>query len=426
MPRPLDKRLGSCRIRYSPFTAGRKVLFLTDMAKTTSQHSQPAENQRDPARALYLELLEQVTQGAYHAVAKRLSELRKSEVSNSLESVRRLISARISIKKGVSTEDLTWLKGLTAEHSWVGAEAQFVLALGLYHMDQFVEGRKRFDEAKARFEQLGLHDRIALCQFNSLIGRISTDDAPGASEQLAELNLIAQQLIGHSDLGSKRVLALVRRQKAHVYEDVGHLNASLREIIAAIKIFSEIGPSSDFHLALLHAADLCLDLNKERRAQVFLEQVLDPVDSRVEFPLAFIKWRLGGEEPVIGPNTALPTGWREKFTRLLNQQSPTLAPKMVPAYIWDAETSLIYRSDNDESVLPLRRDSIEGKLIRLLSQAKMSKHLLIEALWPEHVSIHHIDNRLHRLVTRVNKKFGGKFIVFDGQFYSLSAPIKIR
>jgi tetratricopeptide (TPR) repeat protein len=374
---------------------------------------------------LYSDLLDQVTLGAFHRVSEKLSEMRKNESDRALENIRRLISARIAIRKGASADELTWLEALTSDSSWFGAEAQFVLGLNDFHAERFFEGRQRFEIAKEKFMEMRRIDRAALAEYNAFIGRVREGALAGAAEQIAELSLIANRLSGQDDLGSKRVLAMVRRQKAHAYEDEGHLNASLKEIIAAIRIFADTGPVSDHHLALLHAADLCLDLDNKRRARIFLEHVIEPVENRVMFPLAFIKWRLGGDMPVLSSFSTLPPGWKEKFERL-SRSTEADETKPPPRFIWEIENGVVRWEADDAPGLLFRAESLEGKLVRLLAQSKMSKHLLIEALWPEHVSVHHIDNRLHRLIGRINKKFGVKLVVFDGNFYRLNLDVQIK
>jgi hypothetical protein len=143
------------------------------------------------------------------------------------------------------------------------------------------------------------------------------------------------------------------------------------------------------------------------------------------FPLAFIKWRLGGDMPVLSSFSTLPPGWKEKFERL-SRSTEADETKPPPRFIWEIENGVVRWEADDAPGLLFRAESLEGKLVRLLAQSKMSKHLLIEALWPEHVSVHHIDNRLHRLIGRINKKFGVKLVVFDGNFYRLNLDVQIK
>lgn len=59
---------------------------------------------------------------------------------------------------------------------------------------------------------------------------------------------------------------------------------------------------------------------------------------------------------------------------------------------------------------------MESKLIDNVYPAPISKELLSERLWPGFAQIHLLDNRLHRLISRVNKKLGGLIQHQKGQY----------
>lgn len=60
-----------------------------------------------------------------------------------------------------------------------------------------------------------------------------------------------------SDL--KKILAMIHRQKSARLEKNNRLHAALMELDKSIPIFELQGPRSDYHLALLQAANLSLD-----------------------------------------------------------------------------------------------------------------------------------------------------------------------
>jgi len=71
----------------------------------------------------------------------------------------------------------------------------------------------------------------------------------------------------------------------------------------------------------------------------------------------------------------------------------------------------------------IRSQSLEGRLLTELHKGKAAKGHLIEKLWPklcalEQSSSDSIDNRLHRLVSRLNKKLPD-LVQFDGIHYQL-------
>ena len=74
--------------------------------------------------------------------------------------------------------------------------------------------------------------------------------------------------------------------------------------------------------------------------------------------------------------------------------------------------------------IPVQHNNLEGKLIQLLIQSGSSKTLICEKLWPESCSVGHLDNRLHRLVSRLNTKSGMSLVQFDGKLYHLALNVQ--
>jgi hypothetical protein len=60
--------------------------------------------------------------------------------------------------------------------------------------------------------------------------------------------------------------------------------------------------------------------------------------------------------------------------------------------------------------------SLEHRLVASLAQGPISKALLSERLWPSFSNLRLLDNRLHRLISRVNKKIGGVISCRAGQY----------
>ncbi|HAR41048.1 MAG TPA: hypothetical protein DCS07_00175 [Bdellovibrionales bacterium] len=68
---------------------------------------------------------------------------------------------------------------------------------------------------------------------------------------------------------------------------------------------------------------------------------------------------------------------------------------------------------------------MEGRLIKMLNQEKSTKSLLIETIWPGQSNLELLDNRLHRMISRLNKKLDDG-IEFDGKYYRLKICLCIR
>jgi hypothetical protein len=212
---------------------------------------------------------------------------------------------------------------------------------------------------------------------------------------------------------------MIYRQKAHAFEDLNRLHASLEEISKAISIFEINGPMSDYQLALIHAADICLDLGDEFKSRTFFEYVIAPVDARVAFPLAFVHWRLGGPIPDKDNFSIIPGGWKEKFDKLILKTEKFNENIQL---IWTQKTGHIVGPLFTQSII-IKPASFEGRLIRLLTQERATKNFLIEALWPLQSEVQLLDNRLHRLISRLNKKLNDQ-IVYDGKYYTLQIKLQ--
>lgn len=375
-------------------------------------------------QTIYYKMIEIIILGKYEEVAEGLKELRDPEFSkdDDIEAVRRLITIRLSMKRGDPGENVSWLNFPVKENSWLMAEKLLAQAHWNYHLQLFDEGTKLFQEAAKKFEPLKMHGREFVSTFNSIIGEINGSNALTPQMQLEKLRALELKVKPHSDdKDCARVQALIYRQKAHAFEDLNRLHASLEEISKAILVFELIGPASDYHLALLHAADISLDIKDEFKARAFFEYIITPVDARVEFPMAFVNWRLGGELPDKKNFSILPGGWIEKFEKL---SSSSQLSNTGSEWTWIQTTGVI-SGDTLENSLVIKPASLEGRLIRILAQEKATKNFLIEALWPQQSEVHLVDNRLHRMISRLNKKLNNS-ILYDGKYYSLHKKILLK
>lgn len=376
----------------------------------------------DVLQKIYYVMVEFIIQGKYENIAAALNMLRDPELAffEEIEYVRRLITIRLSMKRGDPGENISWLNLNVHKASWLYAERLLVEGHWNYHLKSYDVGIDCFLQAEKNFRSLKMDSREFVSAFNAVIGGVCGPMQLTPQDQLEKLRSLELRILPHVEKADcSRVLAMVYRQKAHAFEDLDRLHASLEEISKAIPIFELNGPLSDYHLALLHAADICLDLDNPFKGKSFFEYVIPPVDARIEFPLAFIQWRLGGETPDPKIYSILPSGWIDKFEKMNSAPTEDVAAS---EWLWDLNTGEL-RNPEISKTINIKLSSLEGKLLKLLTQNKSTKNFLIETLWPEQNEVHLLDNRLHRLISRLNKKVD-ESVVYDGKYYSLQMQLK--
>jgi tetratricopeptide (TPR) repeat protein len=342
------------------------------------------------------------------------------------EALRRLISARLALKKSPAKEGLEWLSLKSEQLPWIEPEAHFVVGLYRYHLGQFQQGGEYFRQAEEKFLALGFQARALLAALNLAVGQTYARTLSLSEEiiGLTDLERRAREAIeaGADDIQRiKRLLAMVLRQKAVAFEKEFRVHAALGELEKALDIFELHGPVSDYHLSLLHAADLCLDADNRVMANRYFERVLPPVDVRIEFPLAYLRWRLHGG--TINPEEfdSVVPAWLERYERRKNQQQNQSVVRRV--MVWNRAKGDLREVFTDRH-WKIKTKSLEGRLLLLLCKGRASKNLLGEALWPEHSETAYLDHRLHQLISRVNRKYG-ELIEFDGTMYRLTCDVQI-
>ena len=165
----------------------------------------------------------------------------------------------------------------------------------------------------------------------------------------------------------------------------------------------------------------------------FFERVVPPVEVRVEFPLAWISWRLAGGRsgslapPDPGIYEFVSPYWLDKLRNHFSTHDKpggrpdAREPGSNRTLTWNLMTGDMHDERSGSRHL-IKTASLEGRLLRALMRARSSKALLSEILWPEQHMVRAVDDRFHRLVSRLNKKLGN-VIEFDGQFYRLNVEV---
>lgn len=438
-----------------------------DHSKLDSTTKYEFENKTESELTLiefYYSNLESLEQNKIEEVAKALSLKRNQTSPRENERnefwIQKLISIRISLKKTVATDqlrmlakeielppDFTTAKQQSASQEpnrepliylWIIGECLFVQGLIYFHLTEMIKGLKYFAMAAKYFQRENFFNRMALALFNRHVGQFADSEISTAEAELNDLIELEKQLlfcipqIPNSHISRlisdqeriRKVEAFIYRQKAWCFERLNKMNAAVDELRKATRIFELCGPKSDCHLSLIQMADLLILLDNRLEAMASYERIFGPVDERVQFPLAFLKWRLF-QEP-LNPkdfNVIIPS-WQRRYESRLPDSKETQAnssaftdkaTQLSKMSFWQNDSRTIEIQKNK---IQLSKNSLEGRLISILLKGKATKFLLSESLWPELADTKVLDHRLHQLINRIKGKIGAR-INFDGQFYSL-------
>ncbi|MGZ3775606.1 MAG: hypothetical protein ACXVCY_17000 [Pseudobdellovibrionaceae bacterium] len=379
----------------------------------------------------YDEVLQMLESGLPENTTVFLRELRfKSDKDILSETLRRLISIRIALKCSTISDDGVYLIGEDGGVLWIQGEIHLVVGLAKYHQGLFLEGSAYFKKAEKIFADVDFAARSLLSAFNSLIGEFYAGTISDSNVKLEHLRILEKRCRSllekprWDEARVRKVFAMILREKAVLFEKENRLYAAIEELEKAIDMFSLEGTRSDYHLALIQGADLKLLIGDRQGALSNYEHLIPPVDTRVEFPLAYLKWRLFAQEFDLSAFTVLPPTWVERFKN--HQQKKCLpAEEKKERYLkWNIKSNQLHEN-SVQQFWKLKATSLEGKLLRLLIKMRASKTLLTETLWPEYAQINELDHRLHQLISRMNQKFGG-IIIYDGSAYRLSCVLDIE
>ncbi len=370
----------------------------------------------------YEKLVTLVEKGLYEDLSIDLRAFRQenllisSQLRDEIQLLKNLISLRLALKTG-GYIDLDSVITTHTDHPFLLGEALFVQGLLHFQTGLYQPGSQCFSQAETHYRVAGRIHKALLSKYNYFIGRLNVnliDTKEHAFQELKEIENEATQ--EHS----KKALGLVWRQKSYLFHEIGHTHAALCEAEKAIKILEFNGLLSDYQLALIQAADCAMDLEDPHKAKLYMEYVISPIDTRVKFPLAYLQARIFGN--VIDPkwfDIVVPY-WRLKFEKhFIKKQAP-----LEINYSWKQKSGKL-QDPCSKKLINIQPRSLEGRLLNCLIHQKCSKSLLCEVLWPDHCNVYHLDNRLHKLISRLNKK-SVPLIQFDGKFYFLNGIINLE
>ncbi len=369
----------------------------------------------------YLAIREMVEQGLYEKAAARARALR-GITSHDWNTLRILISARVAIKTlGKVGEDVySALDPAQTRDPFLRGELHFARGLHHFHQGDFSSGAAEFSEGQRAYHASKNLERELLCAYNVYSGSVNAGTLSDPVECLAELRDLERLA---SIAKNKKILGIVFREKSDHLQSLGKLLAAAESAAQSVRLLELHGAKSDYHLALIQAADVECDQGRQALALTLVDRIVPPVDQRVEFALQMIKARLE-----LLPCPALPefcvASDRRKWLRTFGDISTTT----IPVITWNLKNQILALGEeiNKETrPIKIKDSSLEGKLLKTLASGPMSKSRLAESLWPEHCGKAHLDNRLHRLLSRFNHKTSG-LVKFDGHRYHLQRKIVVK
>lgn len=330
----------------------------------------------------------------------------RTEESNYSSWLRRLIDLRIQLKSGISIND-DWVT-LPSE-SFLRGEYFFVCGLSAFHFKNWKAGSEYFQKAFQVFSEAQVDLKACLSLYNCFIGKINHSEIAPV-DQVTELEAIKKEA---SKRKVDRVVALADRQLGYIYVSMERFHAAYRYILSACKNLSSC-PKSDRDLIILIRAYIEHKLKLDLESQASLEELVEPFDPRVQYSMAVVRYLIDNEHrtppadneyEVIDPF----------FQELLSKKAKSSSPQR--RFIWNKKTGVL--SDTDQhNYVKVKPYKLEAQLIQLLMSEPRSKATLISCLYPVAGSRLLTENKLHRLVSRVNHRSPG-LIVFQDKLYRL-------
>lgn len=377
----------------------------------------------------YREVLTLIEKGLYEEASQQLRNIRQIiEFPSTTDEQKRwqllsvLLSSRIALKGGLFPDHIQHIQTNSVMDPFLRGELNFVK--GLYHFNkgEMPEGTDCFAEAYQSFILCNKVDRYLIARYNYLIGR-----SHGKDTHPHWLFAEFRDLEGQAETAqNQKIVGLVLRQKSMLYKEQQRWTPAKMDGLKAVHWLEIYGAYSDYQMALLNMVDIYLALDEKKEAEELLERVIPPLDPRVIFPLSYFQHRLAGSPLALHSLSLSCPHFRERYEAWKAEQPPTSItavsqppqdqPVAAEGFNWNPLTGELLINNQ---CFRFRLNSMEKMLIDNVIRSPISKSFLSERLWPGYSEVHLLDNRLHRLVSRVNKKIGGFILYTNGQ-YSLN------
>lgn len=364
----------------------------------------------------YKSVLSLMEAGNLELMAEYAEELRRQlEVNydSDIELTRRLLVTRLSYKQsGTLTDVEAFLKPLNTQNPLLKAEVLFVKGLHQFHAESPNAGAECFSKAADLYFLADWPERALLSLYNAFIGQLNAGLLDEKNEE-AQLSYLERLSHTHEN---KKVLGLILRHKSSFLQNQGRLLGAEAAATQALEHIKNHGTVSDYQLSVLQLCDVLFNSGKKEKAQEHFESLLGPFEERVKFACDWVQSQIHAtllpdpnEYPVVPPL------WRNKFKMKKN-----LAPQQDIPWTWDLSLGTLTSPERGE--IALKRSSMEGRILELLSEKRRSKSELCALLWPEESESTLIWDRLSKALARVKKKTPHLITWRDG-FYSLTSTI---
>ena len=350
---------------------------------------------------------------------EHIRDLRDQQSLNAQQVLeQRLLSFRLAIKNGRGSElDPDELNVPAVTDTFTRAEAHFVRGIVFAHLNTYDKAAHEMAMAAPLYDKVESFEKFCLSLFNEFIFKCN-DNQIGTNEQLAQLALIISK---SEALVAYKVIGLCLRQRSYIFQATERNQAALDEIKKALVFIEAHCPSSDYHLALIHAADCELDLKNPEEARRYLSYLPSEIDSRVTFPLAYINSRLHNSLLVEAQFPDISDHWKNRYAKYVSEKIIQVT-ESTPIWHWNLATNTLI-DQNRNLIGKVKIKSLEGQFLQTLILKQANKELLCEILWPEFAENQILDDRFFRLKARITQKLGD-IIHFDGSNYSLKCKIE--
>lgn len=329
-----------------------------------------------------------------------------------------LITWRIALKHGFEQINTSSVDPNRIEDRELRAEVLFLRAKVHLHLKDYASAMRDFTDAGLLYRSLSNFEYYLRSLFNAHIAFSFTNPSENAEQASLERVLSEAENFRHEP-GARIIFGLVYRQRSYRLWEKAKYNAALFDAKRAVHLLGA-GPSSDRHLALVHLADCYACLGKRDCAERTLEYLPADIDDRVRFPKAYVSARLRSRADLdLTAFQVVNDHWRGRYAGLSRDLGGAQAPNA--HLVWDVTTSQLL--DGVVAIGRIKVASLEGRLLQQLMRVPAPKQVLIEALWPEVAAREALDDRFHRLLSRLNGKLGS-LIVYDGLLYRLRRPIR--
>lgn len=332
----------------------------------------------------------------------------------------KLLSFRLSIKLGhaanLNENDLNPGSGVSV---FLRAEAHFLQGIVLMHKNKFSEAMEKQQAAAEAYLQAEQVEKSLLSRFNIIIAKGNA----GLLTPQQELKECADLWLQGEEHKLQHIQALCLRQKSYAYFHNDRFLAALCEIEEALPLIEATCPISDYHLALVHAADCAFETGDVPRTRQLLDYLPDATDSRVDFPKAYVMAKLHDQVLNLAVFPQANPHWLGRYQSYVQRKKSETAP-LAEKLIWNTQTHWLM-SSRKQILGKIKPLSLEGAFLKILMKGPASKELISEALWPEYAEVENLDDRFFRLKNRLQQKLGA-IVDFDGKNYFLTVEIVWR